>query len=70
MMALELVESGSKSPNSSMAVAVQKACMERGVLTLTCGTFGNNIRLLPPLTIPEDLLREALGILAEGIAAG
>ena len=70
MMALEFVEPDSKAPNTTMAVAVQKACMDRGVLTLTCGTFGNNIRLLPPLTIPENLLREALGILAEEIAAG
>ena len=70
MMALEFVELGGKTPNPTMAVAVQAACMERGVLTLTCGTFGNNLRLLPPLTIPEDLLREALGILVEGIAAG
>lgn len=68
MMALEFVHPDGEEPDPGRAGRIQKACMERGVLILTCGTFGNNIRLLPPLTIPENLLREGLGILAEEIA--
>ena len=34
---------------------------------LTCGTFGNVVRLLPPLVIGEDLLTDALGVLAAAI---
>ena len=36
---------------------------------LTCGTFGNVIRLLPPLVIGEDLLTEGLDVLAEAVRA-
>jgi len=38
------------------------------VLVLTCGTFGNILRFLPPLTISDDLLTEGLDVLA-GILA-
>ena len=39
-----------------------------GVLTLTCGTFGNVLRFLPPLVMPEQLLDEALDVLDEVVA--
>ena len=39
------------------------------MIVLTCGTFGNVIRLLPPLTIPEDLLIEGLDVIIESLAA-
>ena len=37
----------------------------RGVIVLTCGTYGNVLRFLPPLAISDDLLTEALDILAD-----
>jgi 4-aminobutyrate aminotransferase/(S)-3-amino-2-methylpropionate transaminase len=43
------------------------ACLSAGVLILSCGTYGNVVRLLPPLVIAEDLLRDGLGVLAEAI---
>jgi 4-aminobutyrate aminotransferase/(S)-3-amino-2-methylpropionate transaminase len=67
MMALEFVTPGGRGPDAEAAKAIQRACAARGVLVLTCGTYGNTIRLLPPLTIPEGLLREGLTILAEEI---
>jgi 4-aminobutyrate aminotransferase/(S)-3-amino-2-methylpropionate transaminase len=39
-------------------------------VTLTCGTYGNVLRLLPPLVIGEDLLRDGLGVLADAVRAG
>jgi 4-aminobutyrate aminotransferase/(S)-3-amino-2-methylpropionate transaminase len=39
------------------------------VVTLTCGTFSNVLRLLPPLVMDEDLLAEALDVLADAVAA-
>jgi 4-aminobutyrate aminotransferase/(S)-3-amino-2-methylpropionate transaminase len=39
------------------------------VVTLTCGTHGNVLRLLPPLVMPEPLLSEALDVLAEAFLA-
>jgi len=42
---------------------VAKACHEQGLLILTAGTYGNVLRLLPPLVISDDLLDEGLGLL-------
>ncbi|MGA0867103.1 MAG: 4-aminobutyrate--2-oxoglutarate transaminase, partial [Candidatus Nanopelagicaceae bacterium] len=46
-----------------------KYCQSKGVLILSAGTYGNVIRLLPPLVMPEHLLDEALQILDEAIAS-
>jgi 4-aminobutyrate aminotransferase/(S)-3-amino-2-methylpropionate transaminase len=37
------------------------------VIALTCGTWGNVIRFLPPLSISDELLDEALTIVAQGL---
>ena len=67
MMAIELVRPGTLEPDPELARAVAAQCHSQGVLLLLCGTFGNVIRLLPPLVIGEDLLVEALDILAEAL---
>ena len=67
MMALEFVEPGSKKPNAEAAKQIAAKCMEQGVVILTCGTFGNNVRLLPPLVIDFDLLRDGLRVFAKAI---
>ena len=48
------------SPTRPRAQQVAAACAAQGVLVLTCGTWGNVLRLLPPLVIGHDLLDEAL----------
>ncbi|MGX5358027.1 4-aminobutyrate--2-oxoglutarate transaminase [Kocuria sp. KH4] len=58
MMALEFVLPGGKEPDADAAKAIAAECMAQGVIILTCGTFGNIVRLLPPLVIGEDLLRD------------
>ncbi|GAA1772860.1 4-aminobutyrate--2-oxoglutarate transaminase [Nostocoides vanveenii] len=66
MLAIELVsDQVAKTPNAALTAAVNKACHARGLVTLTCGTYGNVFRFLPPLTIAEDLLHEGLDILDE-----
>ncbi len=69
MLAIEFVEPGGNLPDPGAAKAVAAYANERGVLTLTCGTFSNVIRLLPPLVITDELLIEALDVLADGVAA-
>ncbi|MGY4843820.1 4-aminobutyrate--2-oxoglutarate transaminase [Kocuria sp. MNB10] len=69
MMALEFVKPRSKEPNADAAQQIAAKCLEQGVVILTCGTFGNNVRLLPPLVIDFDLLREGLRIFAKAIEA-
>jgi 4-aminobutyrate aminotransferase-like enzyme len=69
MLALELVEDAdSKAPAADSAAAVVAAARERGLLVLSCGLYGNVVRLLPPLTIEPDDLDRGLGILAEALA--
>ena len=69
MIAIELVSDlDLKTPAPQLAAAVNAACHERGLVTLTCGTYGNVFRFLPPLTIGDDLLAEGLDILEEAFA--
>jgi 4-aminobutyrate aminotransferase/(S)-3-amino-2-methylpropionate transaminase len=65
MLAIEIVEPGTTTPDAALAGKISAACHQQGVLTLTCGTYGNVLRFLPPLVMPEHLLDEALGILEE-----
>ena len=68
MMAIELVDENG-APDAALTSAVAKHCHVNGVVVLTCGTDGNVIRLLPPLSISDDLLREGLGVIAEALEA-
>jgi 4-aminobutyrate aminotransferase/(S)-3-amino-2-methylpropionate transaminase len=63
MIAVELVKPGTLDANADLAAAVAKACHAEGVLVLTAGTYGNVLRFLPPLVMPEHLLDEALTVI-------
>ncbi len=65
MIAIELVKAGTKDPNPELMAKVIKYCQSKGVLILTAGSYGNVIRFLPPLVITDELLKDALGVLAE-----
>ncbi|MEC4020152.1 4-aminobutyrate--2-oxoglutarate transaminase [Streptomyces sp. H27-D2] len=68
MIAVELVKSGTKDPNPQATAALAKACHQEGLMVLTCGTYGNVLRFLPPLVIGEDLLNEGLDIIETALA--
>ncbi len=68
MLALEFVEPGTLNPNSAAVDALVKHCHQNGVLVLNAGTYGNVIRFLPSLAISDELLHDALDVLAEGLA--
>ena len=65
MIAIELIKPGTKDPNTELMAKVIKHCQSKGVLILTAGSYGNVIRFLPPLVITDELLKDALGVLAE-----
>jgi 4-aminobutyrate aminotransferase / (S)-3-amino-2-methylpropionate transaminase / 5-aminovalerate transaminase len=67
MLAIELVRPGTLEPDAELAGRVAAACHRAGVVVLTCGTYGNVIRLLPPLVIPEPLLDEGLTVLERSV---
>ena len=69
MLAVELVRPGTTEPDPLAAAAVARTCHERGVVVLTCGTYGNVLRLLPPFVIGEDLLADALDVLTGALLA-
>jgi len=69
MVAAEFVDPATGAPDAALAASVAKAAIAEGVILLTCGTYGNVIRFLPPLSIDDDLLSEALDVLAASLAA-
>ena len=69
MQAIELVEAGTKNPNTAAMNAVVKYCQSKGVLVLTAGTYSNVIRFLPPLVITDELLLDAMSVLEAGFAS-
>jgi len=65
MIAVEIVVPGTREPDPATASRLSAGCHQAGVLTLTCGTYGNVLRFLPPLVAPDALLHEAMDVLAE-----
>ncbi|MDA8737177.1 4-aminobutyrate--2-oxoglutarate transaminase [Aquiluna sp.] len=68
MQAIELVRPGTMDPNPEATDAVMKHCHQNGVLVLNAGTYNNVLRFLPPLAIGDELLHDALDVLAAGLA--
>ena len=69
MIAVEFVNAETGEPDAALTAAVAKAAIAQGVIVLTCGTYGNVIRFLPPLSIDDALLAEGLGVVADALAA-
>jgi 4-aminobutyrate aminotransferase/(S)-3-amino-2-methylpropionate transaminase len=69
MLAVELADPATGEPAAGLTGAVSKHCHGEGLVTLTCGTYGNVLRFLPPLVIPRTLLDEGLDILEGAFAA-
>ena len=69
MIAAEFVVPETGDPDGTLTGAIAKACIAEGVIVLTCGTYGNVIRFLPPLSISDELLHEGLDVLAAALSA-
>ena len=67
MNAVEFAEGGKPSPEFTNKV--REEALSRGLILLTCGVHGNVIRFLPPLTVPDAVFDEALGIIEDAIRA-
>ena len=68
MIGVELVEPGGTSPSKRLTASVVRACQQEGLIVLTAGKQQNVLRLLPPLVMPEHLLREGLDIVERAFA--
>jgi 4-aminobutyrate aminotransferase/(S)-3-amino-2-methylpropionate transaminase len=67
MVAMELIEPGTTTPNAAAVKAIVSYCQQRGVVVLPAGTYGNVIRLLPPLIISDEQLADGLGVLGDAV---
>ena len=66
MIAMELVQNGNANePDAELCKALVDIANKRGLILLSCGLYGNVIRFLPALTIPNEIVEEGLAILAE-----
>lgn len=69
MKAVEVVHAGSGDPDPALTASVARFAADHGVVVLNCGTYGNVIRFLPPLTISDQLLRDGLRVVVDGFRA-
>lgn len=70
MVAIELFEGGDLlRPDAALTKKVVAEAARRGLILLSCGTNGNVIRILVPLTASNELLEEGLALLADSFAA-
>jgi 4-aminobutyrate aminotransferase / (S)-3-amino-2-methylpropionate transaminase / 5-aminovalerate transaminase len=69
MVAVELVHPGTIEPDMARTVALAAECHRQGVVVLTAGTYGNVLRFLPPLVMPDALLAEAFDVIEAAFAS-
>lgn len=67
MIAVEFVDPATREPDAALTSGVAAAAHRAGVIVLTCGTYGNVLRLLPPLTISDELLIEGISVIADAL---
>jgi 4-aminobutyrate aminotransferase/(S)-3-amino-2-methylpropionate transaminase len=69
MLGLELVKGEKREPAADEAKQLTGFCLEKGLMVLACGTYGNIIRVLAPFVITDEQLEKGLGIMEEGLVA-
>jgi len=70
MQAIELVKSAeTREPAADETKQITQYCYERGLITITAGSYSNVIRVLVPLVVTGDQMDEALGVLESALQA-
>jgi 4-aminobutyrate aminotransferase len=69
MIAVEFDTADGNGPDAAFAARVKDEALSRNLILLTCGVYGNVIRFLAPITVPDDVFAEALDIIEESINA-
>ncbi|HEY4647783.1 MAG TPA: aminotransferase class III-fold pyridoxal phosphate-dependent enzyme [Gemmatimonadales bacterium] len=70
MIAMELVsDRNTKTPEKALTGRLLAAALERGLILLSSGTYGNVIRVLAPLTTPDAVLDEGLDVMERALEA-
>jgi 4-aminobutyrate aminotransferase-like enzyme len=70
MVGMELVsDRTSRAPDPDRTRRLLAAALERGLILLSCGTYGNVVRVLAPLTTPDAVVQEGLDVLEQALEA-
>jgi 4-aminobutyrate aminotransferase/(S)-3-amino-2-methylpropionate transaminase len=70
MVGMELVtDRESKTPDKALTGRLLTAALERGLILLSSGTYGNTVRVLAPLTTEDEIIEEGLAVMEESLAA-
>lgn len=69
MVAVEFANPETKTPDAGFTARVREEALKRNLILLTCGTYGNVVRFLAPLTIENEIFEEALTILEAAVKA-
>jgi 4-aminobutyrate aminotransferase-like enzyme len=64
-----VTDRATREPNKALAGRLITAALERGVILLSAGTYGNVIRILAPLTTPDPILTEGLDAMEDALEA-
>lgn len=68
MVAFELVENGdANKPSADLAKKLTAKALEHGLVLLSCGVYGNVIRILVPITVEESIVKEGLSIITKSL---
>ncbi|MCI2399378.1 4-aminobutyrate--2-oxoglutarate transaminase [Aliiroseovarius subalbicans] len=69
MVAAEFNSADGSAPDADFANRVRTEALERNLILLTCGVYGNVVRFLAPITIPDEVFAEGLDVLEQSIEA-
>ena len=69
MVGVEFANPVTKEPDAGFTNRVRLEAQKRGLILLTCGVYGNVVRFLAPITIPDAVFAEAMEIVEESVAA-
>jgi adenosylmethionine-8-amino-7-oxononanoate aminotransferase len=69
MIAVEFNRPGTDTHDADFTKRVQAEALKRGLILLTCGLYGNGVRVLVPITVEDKVLEEGLAILEESLKA-
>jgi len=67
MLAAEFCDPASGAPDAEFTKRVQALALQRGLMLLSCGSYGNVVRFLHPLTTPDAVFDEALALLTDAL---
>ena len=65
MVAIEFADAGTLKPRPDLAKAFLAGALERHLILLSCGTYGQAVRFIPPLVTTEDEIDQAVDIAGE-----